>query len=156
MLDDLLHDSACHVDWHREADADIAACGRKDSRVDADQLTAKVDGSAARGARGYCRVGLDELLVAFLTETGATQRTHEARGHGLPEPERVADGDDEVTDFEPIAVAHRDCLDCRSVLQAEDGKVGSRVATDELGNEAASVLRGHLRGRGFRNNVVGG
>src|SRR5829696_2251786 len=39
MLNDLLHDSARHVDRHRKTDPDIAARRRKDSGVDADQLT---------------------------------------------------------------------------------------------------------------------
>ena len=50
MLNDLLHDSARHVDRHRKTDPDIAACGRKDGGVDTDQLTTKVDERAARVA----------------------------------------------------------------------------------------------------------
>src|SRR5215207_2145978 len=156
MLNDLLHDSARHVDRHRKTNHDIAACGREDGGVDTDQLTTKVDERAARVAGVDGRVSLDEVHVALLSETSATEGAHKARGHGLPKPTRIADSDDEVTNFEPIAVAHRNCLDSLSVLQAEDGQVGARVPTDELGNEAASVLRGHLRGRDFRNNVVGG
>src|SRR5205085_11129200 len=94
MLDDLLHDSFCHVGRHRKTDPDIAARRRKDSSVNADQLTMKVDEGAARVAGVDGRVSLDEILVALLTETSATEGTHKARGHGLPKPERIADRDD--------------------------------------------------------------
>src|SRR5215204_5470418 len=65
MLNDLLHDSARHVDRHRKTDPDIAARRRKDSGVDADQLTRRVHERAARVAGVDGRVSLDEVLVAL-------------------------------------------------------------------------------------------
>ena len=49
------------------------------------------------------RVSLDEVLVPLLSETSAAEGAHKAGGHRLPKPERIADSDDEIPDFELIA-----------------------------------------------------
>jgi hypothetical protein len=43
VLDELLHHPSCHVDWHREAGPDVAALGRQDGGIDADQAAVKRD-----------------------------------------------------------------------------------------------------------------
>src|SRR5215211_3439177 len=111
MFDDLLHDAARHVNRHGEADPDVAASRGKDSGVDADELSAHVDQRAARIARIDRRIGLDEILVALLADTRATEGAHKPRCHGLPEAEWIADRNHEVTDFEAITVAQRDALE---------------------------------------------
>src|SRR5262249_47030039 len=54
----LVHDLARHVDRHRKADADIAAAGCHDCRVDADNPALQVDQRTAGVARVDRGVGL--------------------------------------------------------------------------------------------------
>ena len=55
-----------HVDWDREADADVAAGARDDRGVDADELAVQVDERAAGVAGIDRRVGLNEVLERLL------------------------------------------------------------------------------------------
>src|SRR5882672_3285797 len=43
VLNKLLHDTAGHVDRHREPDSDVTAAGRNDCCVDPDELPPEVD-----------------------------------------------------------------------------------------------------------------
>ena len=100
MPEELVDHGADHVRGHGEADADIAAARRDDGGVDADQLALGVDQRAAGVAGVDGRVGLDEVLVAAARDPAAAERADDARGDGLAEAERVADGEHEVADLE--------------------------------------------------------
>jgi hypothetical protein len=48
---------------------------------------------------------LDEVLIALHPEAGPAKSGHDAGRDCLPKPERVADRQHEVTDFETIAIS---------------------------------------------------
>ena len=105
---ELRHDVLRHVGRNREADADVAARGRQDLRVDADQLAARVDQRAAGVALVDRRVGLDEVLEAAVADAGrAALRADDAHGDGLADAERIADGEHDVADAHRVGVAER-------------------------------------------------
>ena len=106
MREKLIHDLTRHVDRDREADADVAARA-KNRRVDSDELALEVDERPARIAEIDGGIGLNEILVGFDAEAGATDGAHDTGGDGLAEPERVADGDDVVADLQCVRVGKR-------------------------------------------------
>src|SRR3970282_434252 len=89
--DQLGVDPLGHVGRDREADADVAARAREDGAVDSDDLARHVHGWPARVARVDRRVRLEEVVEGSLAD-GAPFGADDARGHGLLEPERRADG----------------------------------------------------------------
>src|SRR5215510_13062133 len=155
ILHDLLHDPSRHVDRHSEANPDIPASGRKHGRVDAEELAAHIDQGSAGIPRIDGRIGLDEILVALLAETGAAEGADNARCHSLSKAEGIADGDHEVTDFEAVAVAYGDGLEVLHALQAQYGNVRAGITPDELGSETPAILGCDLDGGGLHNHVVG-
>jgi hypothetical protein len=90
----------------------------------------------------------------LLADSGATKGTDNTRRNSLAETEWIAHSDHEITDIEPIAIAHLDGLERMRSLQAEYGQICARVTPDELSHYAAPVLRHHLYRRGLRNYVV--
>src|SRR5213078_5297454 len=96
---ELREDGFGEVDWNREADPDRATRLRDHRGVDPDGLALGVDERAAAVARVDGRVGLDEVIVRSLADH-ASGRAHDARGHGLLEPERVADRHHRLADLE--------------------------------------------------------
>jgi hypothetical protein len=141
-LDELLHDGVRNDDRDREADADVAAGGTDDRRVDADELALEVDERAARVARIDRGVGLDEMLVAFPRQAAAAERRDDARGRRLADAERVADRDHEVADLQRVGIAE---LHVDQILRVHPhhGDVGSRIGADELRRQPAIVLQRH-------------
>jgi hypothetical protein len=82
---------------------------------------------------------MDDVLVVLVVieQACAAYAAHDPVGQRLAEPERIADGDDEVPDFERGGIAERQrrqtgCLD----LQQRD--VRGLVAAQELPNPSAS------------------
>ena len=141
VIDELVHDLAGHVDRDGKTDADIAAAGRQDRRIDADDPALQVDQWTARIAGVDRRVGLDEILVAFDAETAAPERADDARGHGLAETERVADRQHEIADLQPVGIADRD-RGQTSGGNLQHGDVGVGVAADQFRGQPPIVLGG--------------
>ena len=81
------------VDRHRETDADAAAVGTVDGRIDPDHVALRIEQRPAAVAGVNGRVGLDHVLqiAAFLALDFAVQRAHDAGGQGSREAERIAD-----------------------------------------------------------------
>jgi hypothetical protein len=154
MFHDLIHDAPRHVAGYREADPHIAATRRKDGSIDADKLAPQVHQRAAGIPRIDGRIRLYEILISLLADSGATKGTDNTRRNSLAETEWIAHSDHEITDIEPIAIAHLDGLERMRSLQAEYGQICARVTPDELSHYAAPVLRHYLYGRGLRNYVV--
>src|SRR5690606_14437871 len=103
--EELVDDLADHVARYREADADVAAGGRKNRRIDALQRAVEPDERAPGVAGIDRRVRLNEVLVAFDVDPASTERADDAGRCRLTEAERVADRDDEVADVEVVRVA---------------------------------------------------
>jgi hypothetical protein len=118
----------------------LPPAGAQDRRVDADELAIEGDERSARVAGVDGCVGLDVVLVAFLAEAAAAKRTDDARGHGLAEAEWIADGDDVISDLQPIGIAD---LDGGQVLasHAQHGDVGGRIAADQPRRQATPILK---------------
>src|SRR5205814_9330657 len=81
----------------READADRAARGRIDRRVDADDLAIHVEHRPARIAAIDRRVGLQEIVIGAGLDV-ALPRRQDAGRYAAAEPERVADRQYPITD----------------------------------------------------------
>ena len=68
------------------------------------ELAGEIDQRAAGIARIDRRVGLDEELIVGDADLRARQRRDDAVGHGLPDAERIADGEHDVADFERVGI----------------------------------------------------
>src|SRR3546814_19967516 len=73
-------------------------------------------------------------------EAAAAERADNARGDGLAEAERVADGNHEVSDLQPVGIAERDVRE-HLRFDLQQGDVGCGVAADEPRFEPAPVLQ---------------
>ena len=71
---ELVGDLPNHVAGDGEADADVAASRTHDRGIDPDEMTVDVDQRSARVSGVYCRIGLDEVLVALNAEPAAAER----------------------------------------------------------------------------------
>ncbi len=92
-----------HGDGQAETDA-------RDGRVDADDAAVRVGQRTTGVARVEQGVGLDHVLDQPGRRTAAggdaaAERADDAGGHAAGQPERVADGDDQLTDAQPVGVA---------------------------------------------------
>ena len=85
------------VGRNREGDADVAARGREDRRVDADHLAVEVEGRAAGVAAVDRRVDLHEVVIGAGADVAAEGRDDAGRDRAA-EAEGIADRDDPVAD----------------------------------------------------------
>src|ERR1700749_595513 len=105
----LLHHAAGHVRGDGEAYAYAAARRREYLRVDADELGAHVDERAAGVALIDRGVRLEEVLEAAVAQPRLPALgADDSFGHGLPDAERVADGEHHVADPHAVGVAERE------------------------------------------------
>ncbi len=102
-----------------------------------------VDQSPA-GVAGVDRgIGLDEILEGVDAQLTAPQGRHDAAGDGLPDPERIADGQDLVTDLQLIGLAPGD--DRQAIeFDAQYRQVAVGVGADDFGAGTAAVGEHHF------------
>ena len=107
-----------------------------DLGVDPDHAAVRVDQRAAGVAGVDRRVGLDHVRdrEAVGRLDLALQGGDDAAGDGAVEPERVADRDHRVADFDLRGVAERERVQFfRRRVDLEQGDVGGRVGADDFG-----------------------
>ncbi len=105
MRHELLHHAADQIDRNREAQAfrrRLVRRGAEHGRVDADELAFRVHQRAARVAGVDSGVGLDEVLERRDAQLAAALGAHNAHCDGLAEPQRVADRQHDLADFEVV------------------------------------------------------
>ena len=101
------------------------------------------------------RVGLDEIFKGVDAQMGATQGADDARGHGLTDTKRVADGQHHIAHLQVLGLAQHD--DRQFVeLDLEQGQVGVRVCADDLGCSASTVGQGDFDVVGVFDHMVVG
>ena len=134
-----------------------AAAAREDGCVDADELPVDIHERAARIAGIDRSVGLNEELIIGDADLRARQCGHDAARHGLPDAERIADREHEVTDLEAVGVVKFEGrkLDA-SGFQPENREVRLLVLGDEVGGKLPAVGKHHrdLRARSATLNDV--
>ena len=132
------------VGGDREADALRAAGLAEDHRVDADQASGHVDERTTGVAGVDGGIGLNEDLAVGFANLGAGERGDDAGRDGLADPEWIADGEDEIADFERVAVFEGDGGEAAvAAFDLEDGDVGLVVLHDDAGIEFALVGERH-------------
>ena len=109
VIEDVLHDAAGQIHRNRKADAldaDVAAVALVEHRgIDADQLAARIDQRAAGIAGIDGGIGLNEILEGGDAELTAAGGADDAMGHGLRQPERIADRQHRIADLQLIGAA---------------------------------------------------
>ena len=138
VREDALHDLPGHARGNGEADPLVAAAARQDGGVDADHLAACVDQRAARVAGVDRGVGLDEVLVIGQPQASAADGADDPHGHGLADPEGVADRQHDVADLQVLGVA-QDRRRQRGVVDTQNGEVGALIRAQDAGSHLAPV-----------------
>ena len=157
----LFDNRKCLFGGNGETDPDIAARGRKDHRVDADDIAVDIEHRAARIALVDRGIGLDIAIIGAALPGHAVERRDDARGHGAAKPERIADRNHPVTDpcLGRIAEFHEGQV---GGVDLENRKVRGRIAADELRVIFDAIGHDHLdraddgRARPFaaRNDMI--
>ncbi len=115
VFDQLRHDRRDHVRRNRKPDSDVAAGGRQNRRVDADEFAAQIHERAARITRVDRSIRLNEILVAFDAEAAAAKRADDSRRYGLIEAERITDGNHVVADAQSGRIREFDLCQLRRI-----------------------------------------
>src|SRR5690606_9950143 len=106
LLDELSPDLIRHVGRDRETDSDVDAGGRKDLRVDADQLAVGVYQRSAGIATIDGGVGLQEIFEASVAQSGASPLGADDPGcNCLTNAQGIPDGENDVPNAYLIGVA---------------------------------------------------
>jgi hypothetical protein len=149
-LEQLLHDAEDGRRGDREAER-VGVLGRRDAgRVDADHLADGVD-ERTPGVAGRDRsVGLDQVDVGALIER-AVQRGDDPRSDRVLEPERVADGDRELTHTREVLCEGR--FRQALLVGLEDRQIGRRIG-HEPGPGSGRRSRGRAPPGSFLDDVV--
>ncbi len=140
VLYQTFQDPTRQVRRHGKSDALIAAAFAEDGRADADEPAVGIH-ERATGVTGVDgRVSLDEILV-IQVQGGASLGADDTGGDGLPDPERIADGQyDKDQNF--------DCIRKLRVAETRpehfdralaDGKVSSNVYLRRIHNHALGM-----------------
>ena len=154
MLLQLRHDHLDQRRGHGEGDADIAATGREDRGVHADDLAIQVEGRTARIAAVHRRVDL-QVVVGTRADVAVMGRD-DAGCHRAAEAERIADGEHPVTDAGVLVgeVDERKLLAVR--LDLDQGHVRTGIGADQRGRELVAVLHRHRDVLGVLDHVIVG
>ena len=149
-----IDNSGDHLDRDGETDPVRSSRARENHGVHTDQLAIHIDQRAAGIARIDRRVGLDEGGKISLADIGASQRRHNAGGHGLADTEGVADRQDKITDLD--IAAHVKGQDRQGFigLNPQDCQIGGLVGQQDLGRELAAVGQDHPQLGGAGDHMV--
>ena len=133
---------------NRNGEAD-ALGHANDGRVDSDHPCPRVNQGAAGVARVQRDVGLNDVLdqLSRATSQGSTKGADHTRRYGRLKPERIADGDDELSSSQRSGLSKLSDRKSRTV-GPNHGEVGRRVAADgrrpkggPIGQGDAEILR---------------
>ena len=108
-LPELIDHAGHRLRGHRKADADRAAGGRDDQRVDADHFAIEVEQRPAGIAAVDGGVGLDVVVIGTGGDVAVARRDDAGR-HRAAEAERIADRDHPFAEPQLVGIAelHRD------------------------------------------------
>src|SRR5690606_10667264 len=98
--------------------------------VDTHQVAIHVHQGSARVAGVDGRIGLDEVFKSVNAQLTAAQGADDATGDGLPNAERVADGQNTVPHGQCVGVAQHDHGQFVE-FDLENGQVGVGVGADD-------------------------
>ena len=143
VLDDLVGDALDQVRRDGEADADgtglaAGAGGGGDRRVDADDLSGRVERRAARvagvdGGIDLHGVGHDLRVVVVHHADRTVQRGDDAGGRRVVVAQRVADGHNRLADRERIRIGEFDRNQpVGGIIQLDDRQIGGGVGAGDL------------------------
>src|SRR5882757_2283586 len=151
----LRHHAGDRLGGHGKADADRAAGGRNDQRVDADDFAVEVEQRTAGIAAIDRGVGLDVAVVGAGRDI-AVLRRDDARGHRATEAERIADRDYPFAEPELVGIAelHRRQLPRR--LELQHRQIGLLVDADDVGLDLGAVIHDDVDLVGVGDDVVVG
>ena len=153
-FDQLIHNIAGHIHGDCKANALISAGAVCNDRgVDANQLTAVVYQRPSRIAWVDRGVGLDEILVLLDTEMGSSRSADDAHRDGLSHAEWITDGQSVVAHLNFGRVADRNAGKVGGV-DLDNGDIGLRVGSDNLGFELTLVGEGDADARGTVDDVI--
>ena len=96
VFNQFINNRRSHICGYRKPNANIAAVGRVNRRVDANQVTAQIHQRAARITRVNGRVGLNKIFVAFDTQATTTEGANNTAGYSLVKTKRVPNGHHEI------------------------------------------------------------
>ena len=99
------HDALDHIDGDGEANAHAAARARVNRRVYSDQPTIEIDERSTGIAGIDGGIGLDEEAIIIAADLRARERGDNALRHRLAYAKGIADGDDEIANFERVGIA---------------------------------------------------
>ena len=99
-----------------------------------------IDQRAAGVARIDGGIGLNEELIVGDADLGAGERGDDAVGHGLADPERIANGEHDVADLQLIGIAELQRGELFAhALEPHYREIGAGVLEHQLGLELALV-----------------
>ena len=155
VFDQVRHHLAGDGRGRGEADALPAAGGGKDRRVDANQVTARIDQRATGVTAVNGGVGLNEVFERSDAQMTAAGGTDNAHGHGLAHAQRIADGQHHIADGDLIRTVQ---LDFRQILQGDlqQRQVGLRIRADHPGGSIPAVAQRHQDLVGVPDHVITG
>ena len=143
-LQEVVDDPADQVARNAETNAVVAAAVGGDRRIDADQTAVDVDQRPAAISKIDRCVGLNEVLIDQSAVGAEMQRSpacaDDPHRHRLTEPEGAADRQDQVADFQPIAVSPGHRLG-RVGVDLEYGQIGLAIEPLLRRMEGASVAK---------------
>ena len=151
-----IHHADDGLGGHRKADADRAARGRDDQRVDADDLAVEIEQRAAGIAAVDRGVGLDVAVIGSGIDV-AVARRDDAGGDGAAKAERIADRDHPFAKPQLVGIAefHRDQR-FRRRREFQHRQIGLLVDPDQRRLDLGAVVHDEVDFVGIGNDVIVG
>ena len=145
-----------HIGRDGKADADRAAGLGINRGVDPHQMPIEIDERAARIARIYRRICLDEEFIIGTLDPGAGERRHNAAGNSLADAERIADRQHEIADFEGIGIGEGDGGEhgLGGITDAQHSQIGLGVLDHHIDGKLAAIGQRDAHIGGAFNDVA--
>ena len=125
-----------------EPDPVRSARTRQDRGIHPNEPPADIHKRPARIARIDRRIGLDEIAARIARgRARAREPRHNPRRAGLPDPERIADGQHQLAHLDRVALAQRQERHVARRVELEDRQIGLLVAQKHPRRELAPVVQ---------------
>ena len=138
---------------HGKRDADIAAGGREDRGVHANDLAVQIEGRAARVAAVHRCIDL-QIVIGARSDI-AVMSGDDACSHRPAEAKRIADCEHPITDA-GVLLREFHVWELLRSLDLEQGHIGARIGPDQGRGKFIAVLERHRNVLGVLNHVVVG
>ena len=148
---ELLDNTARHIGWNRKADP---LCEIDNGRIDPDDLASQIKERPTGISRIDRRIGLNKVFITGQIHVFPADPTDDPQGDGPVQPERIAHGQDPLSDFDRTGIPERRAGQFAVCLDFQKRKICIGILRHDFRNKSRLIGKMDLSLHAITDDVI--